>query len=56
MALFILLLAFFGVFFDMVHVAIPWGESLWGIIEDGGEMLTMSIIVWYVFNLKIEDK
>jgi hypothetical protein len=47
-------LAFFGVIVDMLHTIIPWGYSLIGFIEDGGEMLVMSIIVWYVFNLRID--
>jgi hypothetical protein len=47
-------LAFFGVLVDMLHIAIPWGKSIWGLIEDGGEMLIMSIIVWYVFDLKTD--
>jgi hypothetical protein len=53
--LFILVMsvAFFGVLVDMLHIAIPWGKSIWGLIEDGGEMLIMSIIVWYVFDLKL---
>jgi len=44
-------LVFFGVIVDMLHPIIPRGGSL---IEDGGEMLVMSIIVWYVFNLWID--
>lgn len=54
--LFILVIsvAFFGVIVDMLHTIIPWGKSLFGFIEDGGEMLVMSIIVWYVFNLRID--
>ncbi len=56
--LFILVLsvAFFGVLVDMLQVAIPWGKYIWEFIEDGGEMLIMSIIVWYVFNLKFTSK
>ena len=44
-------LAFFGVLVDTFHraIVIPWPELIWGLIEDGGEMLIMSIIVWYVF-------
>lgn len=44
-------LVFFGVVFDNIHIIIPWGNTMWGFIEDGGEMLVMSIIVWYVFDL-----
>ena len=54
--LFILVMsvAFFGVFVDMLHIAIPWGKAMWGLTEDGGEMVIMSIIVWYVFYLKTD--
>lgn len=54
--LFILVIsvAFFGVIVDMLHTIIPWGKTLFGFIEDGGEMLVMSIIVWYVINLQID--
>lgn len=45
-------LAFFGIFIDMLHVALPFGENKLAVIEDGGEMFVMSIIVWYTFNLK----
>ena len=48
----VIFLAFFGVLVDMLHIAIPWGKSLWVLIEDGGEMLVMSILVWYVLELK----
>ena len=48
----VIFLAFFGVLVDLLHIAIPWGKSIFGLIEDGGEMLIMSIIVWYVFELK----
>lgn len=44
-------LVFFGVVVDNLHIIIPWGKTMWGFIEDGGEMLVMSIIVWYVFDL-----
>lgn len=56
--LFILVMsvAFFGVVVDMLHMAIPWGKKLLGLIEDGGEMLVMSVIVWYVFDLKPDSK
>ena len=48
----VLFLAFFGVLVDMLHVAIPWGKPFFALLEDGGEMIIMSIIVWYVFDLK----
>ena len=47
----IFILAFFGVFVDMLHIAIPFWKEIWGLIEDGGEMMIMSIIVWYTIGL-----
>ncbi|MEQ8205519.1 MAG: hypothetical protein RIA65_05030 [Woeseia sp.] len=54
--LFVLLvaLAFFGIFVDMLHVAIQQGwkvSFLLGALEDGGEMLVMSVMAAYVFLL-----
>ena len=53
--LFLLALAFFGVFVDMLHVAlmrVDWRVAfLLVVVEDGGELLVMSIIAWYVFVL-----
>ncbi len=48
----VMLLAFFGVVVDMLHFAIPFGKSVLGLIEEGGEMLIMSVIVWFVYGLK----
>lgn len=44
---------FFGVVVDMVHVLVGSGriELLFGVVEDGGELLAVSMICWYVFNL-----
>lgn len=47
----VLSVAFFGVLVDMLHIVVPWNKPIFGLIEDGGEMLVMSIIVWYVFAL-----
>ena len=52
----VMILAFFGIVVDMIHSVIPWQKSIWGLIEDGGEMLIMSIIVWYVFNLRTDPE
>ncbi|MBK5940722.1 hypothetical protein [Halochromatium roseum] len=52
----VLFLALFGVFVDMLHSAIHWGEPFWLLIEDGGEMLIMSVIAWYVFQLGVEPR
>jgi hypothetical protein len=46
----IAILAFFGVFVDMVHSALALRGL--GLIEDGGEMIVMSTIAWYVYKLK----
>ncbi|XOF35360.1 MAG: hypothetical protein ACL93V_08770 [Candidatus Electrothrix sp. YB6] len=45
-------LVFFGVVVDVAHVAIPWGGQVFGLIEDAGEMVIVSIMVWYLFGLK----
>jgi hypothetical protein len=50
-----MMLAFFGVFFDMVHSATKIGRNVrftLGMFEDGGEMFVMSLILWYTFLLK----
>ena len=47
----VFILAFFGIFIDMVHVAMPIGKLVFSIIEDGGEMIIMSVIVWRVLSL-----
>jgi len=59
--LLILVLAFFGVAVDTVH-SITRGlglgsnaEFILGVIEDGGEMLIASLMVWYIFLLSVRD-
>ena len=50
--LLVFIMVFFGVFFDMVHVAISGGIAInliLEIIEDGGEMVAASLILWYTF-------
>jgi hypothetical protein len=51
----VIFLVLFGVFVDMLHVAIPFWrvKKLCGLVEDGGEMVIMSLIVSYVFTLKL---
>lgn len=54
--MFILLLFFFGVFLDMAHLTIDFGfriKFILIVIEDGGEMLTASFILWYVYLLTV---
>ena len=47
-------LAFFGIVVDMLHTAVPLGRLswIWGSLEDGGEMLIMSLFVCVVFDIK----
>ena len=43
---------FFGVVMDLVHVLVSENNllsSTFGILEDGGEMIFLSIITWYFF-------
>lgn len=52
-------LAFFGVVLDVGHVMVGKGASLYGalgLLEDGGEMLVMSWICWYVLRLLMIDR
>jgi len=52
-------LLFFGVFIDMLHQAaskIPLVSGGLGILEDGGEMIVMSLIVWYLLTYGQQSK
>ena len=52
-------LAFFGILVDMLHVAMQFGwkvSFLLGVVEDGGEMVVISITAWYVFILHGRNK
>ena len=54
--LLILPLVFFGVVVDMAHQAIKGGgqvDFILGIVEDGGEMLSVSLLAWYFFLLSV---
>ena len=54
--LLVLVLVFFGVVIDMMHQAIHLGNSVYfiiGFVEDGGEMLAVSLILWYIFILNV---
>lgn len=47
-------IAFFGVAVDWVHTAADRGSALYeamAVLEDGGEMIAVSLACWYVFNL-----
>ncbi len=47
----VLLLALFGVVIDFVHNLLPLSPAFSALLEDGGEMVIMSIILCYVFTL-----
>ncbi len=52
-------LVFFGIGIDLLHGLIGGSYEvrvLWSILEDGGEMIVMSLIVGYVFQLKTLDQ
>ncbi|GAA3641076.1 hypothetical protein [Flavivirga jejuensis] len=50
----VLLLVFFGVFIDLLHIAIPYHSNRFSLVEDGGEMFAMSLILCYAFYLNKE--
>lgn len=48
------LLIFFGVGFDAAHIILDfgwWAGFLLGAMEDGGEMVAVSLILWYAFRV-----
>lgn len=54
-------LAVFGGFFDMLHIAAldlgrlsPRGESLLNAIEDGGEMVVVSLTLYFVYQMALK--
>ena len=51
--LLVICMVFFGILVDMLQIAIPWGRTVWGMVEDGGEMVIMSVIVWYVYHIEM---
>lgn len=54
--LLVLAFVFFGVVVDVAHQSIQLGwvvEFIMGIIEDGGEMVVLSLIVWFLFLLSV---
>lgn len=46
-------LALFGIVVDMLHIALPFPSlaSFFGLLEDGGEMVVMSMMAWLVFSV-----
>ncbi|QCZ92055.1 hypothetical protein [Salinimonas iocasae] len=49
-------IAFFGIVIDMVHIMIPWGYTFFAMVEDGGEMLIMSLTLGYCFHLILQTR
>ena len=56
--LLIFALAFFGVGVDMLHSAVKGGGMVFilRVVEEGGEMMVASFILWYVFLLSQRDE
>ncbi|MCZ6702981.1 MAG: hypothetical protein O6940_08075 [Ignavibacteria bacterium] len=56
-AILLVALVFFGVFIDMIHSMFSHTRVnyLLVLIEDGGEMVVMSLITWYVFKIDQES-
>jgi hypothetical protein len=52
LALLFAILVFFGVGMDVLHTAVevPSVKQLLGVLEDGGEMFTVSVVCWYVLK------
>lgn len=58
MAILFAILLVFGVGGDMLHSAIKLGREvgfILGTLEDGGEMLAVSLILWYVFLTEVRS-
>lgn len=47
---------FFGVFFDMLSSIFNGVVVGLGMIEDGGEMIVMSLTLWYVFQASLSNE
>ena len=53
------LFLFFGIVIDMVHSFVDYSRSLRyivGIIEDGGEMIVLSLLTWYFAHINFRKK
>ncbi|MGC1306838.1 MAG: hypothetical protein WA885_06385 [Phormidesmis sp.] len=54
-------LALFGGAFDMLHIAArnfyglsPRGENLFDALEDGGEMIVVSLALWFIYQIYLK--
>ncbi|WP_282162206.1 hypothetical protein [Ulvibacterium marinum] len=56
LSLLLIVLLFFGIFIDMLHSYFsdiyPLG-GIFGLLEDGGEMIALSLIAWYLLFIAI---
>ena len=52
----VLMLVFFGIFIDLLHIAVPYYKNRFTLIEDGGEMFVMSAIVCYILQVNNTEK
>ena len=48
-------IVFFGVLVDTIHTALPGSINFWSRVEDGGEMIVMSLVAAFVFSLHLYD-
>jgi len=54
--LLLLALAFFGIFIDMLDMVIKLGwevDYIFAAIEDGGELMVMTLLLYYIYRVKI---
>jgi hypothetical protein len=53
----VIMLAMFGVGMDMIEIIIehPFVNPLLVIVEEGGEMLMVSVITWFAFKQQHQD-
>jgi hypothetical protein len=54
----LMLIVFFGVVVDMLHIAVDMGRRVsigLAVVEDGGEMVAMSLVAWYALLLNLRD-
>ena len=54
--LLVLVLVFFGVVVDMLHSVVRLDNAasfIMGLVEESGEMLAVSLVLWYIFLLNV---
>lgn len=52
LAAMVVCMVFFGLFVDMLNIML-FG-AMGGVIEDGGEMIVMSVMLWFMFRHSFE--